>query len=144
MTKRYIDYFMNIAFECAEMSSCCSRKVGAVVVKDKKIKSTGFNGVPKDIPHPDKCIREIMGIKSGERLELAECVHAEANALLQSGIVDGGIMFSTVKPCVQCTLLILNSGIDHVYYKEDYQLSDEFDFLKLMIKQSGVRFTKIN
>lgn len=147
MNERYKKFFMDIAIRCSEMSTCCSRSVGAVLVKDKQIIATGFNGVPSGIPHPKQCIRKKLNIKSGQRLELSECVHAEANCIIQCAryavSCENSILFSTTQPCADCTKLILNSGIKKVYYSEDYQLSDEFDFLRKMIDQSGISFEKM-
>ena len=141
------NYFMRKAEERAKKSTCCSRSVGAVLVKDNKIIVSGYNGVPTKITHPTVCIRNKLNIPSGTRLELSDCVHAEVNCILQCakyGICCmGTILFSTVKPCADCTKMILNSGILGVFYREDYQMSSEFNFINEMVKESGVFFQKI-
>jgi len=148
VNRRYLEFFMNVAQECARMSTCCSRSVGAVLVKDKRIIATGFNGVPAGIPHPKKCVREQFKIKSGQRLELADCIHAEMNCIIQCARLgiscEGSILFCTTQPCVDCTKVILNSGIKKVYYSEPYQLGKEFDFIRKQIEQSNTEFEQFS
>ncbi|MBD3286300.1 cytidine deaminase [candidate division WOR-3 bacterium] len=139
------EYFMRIAVLVAERSTCIRRKVGAVIVRDKHILATGYNGAPKGLPHCTEigCLREKMGIPSGERVEICRGIHAEQNALVQAarfGIsLEGGICYSTVQPCVTCTKLLINAGICRVFYIESYadKLGEE------MLRQAGVELKRM-
>lgn len=117
-------YFLNIARAVAERSTCVRRKVGAVVVRDKHILSTGYNGVPKGAPHRDEttCVR--IGLKSGERADLVCCAHAEGNAIAQAahhGVrVEGATLYCTTAPCAWCARTIINAGVVRVVYDEGY------------------------
>ena len=120
------DYFMKISQLVAERSTCIRRRVGAVIVRDKHILATGYNGAPKGLPHciESGCLREVLGIPSGERVEICRGIHAEQNALIQAarfGIsVQGGIVYSTTQSCVTCSKLIINAGIVKIVYQEPY------------------------
>ncbi|MBU0691808.1 dCMP deaminase family protein [bacterium] len=115
------EYFYGIVHLVAERSVCLRRKVGCLIVRNHQILASGYNGPPAGHPHPDElggCERDIEGIKSGERLELCVCLHAEQNALLQcarNGVaVEGAEIYVTVFPCPICARMIANSGIKHV------------------------------
>ncbi len=125
--------FMQMAYLVANWSSCFkeNRQVGAVVVSDKRILTTGYNGASSGIRScKDKgfCIRQEMGIPSGTHHELCYAVHAEQNAIIQAaklGIsLDGTTMYVTHQPCSICAKMIINSGIKRVVYREGYP--DEF------------------
>ena len=111
------EYFMKIAHLVAERSTCLRRSVGAIIVKDKRIISTGYNGAPRGLTHclEAGCLRERMGIPSGERQELCRGAHAEQNAIIQaasSGVsMEGAAMYCTTAPCATCAKMILNAGI---------------------------------
>ena len=111
-------YFMEIAKMVAKRSTCDRRNVGAVIVKDKNILSTGYNGSPKGLPHCDE---------AGHEMSDGHCVrtiHAEANALIQAAkhgvAVDGAAMYLTDSPCYDCFKMLVNSGIKEVVYGEYY------------------------
>lgn len=115
------EYFFNIVNLVSMRSACLRRAVGALIVRNNQILASGYNGPPAGHPHPDElggCERDIEGIKSGERLELCICLHAEQNALLQcarNGVsVEGADIYVTVFPCPICARMIANSGIKHV------------------------------
>ncbi len=120
------EYFMAMAELSAERSTCLRRQVGAVIVRDKQVISTGYNGAPKDLPHCEDvgCRREQMNIKSGTRHELCRGVHAEQNAVIQAAVfgvsVKDGILYSTHHPCVLCVKILINAGIKKVIYKDGY------------------------
>ena len=121
------EYFMGIAKLTAERSTCLRRKVGAVIVKDKQIVSTGYNGAPKGIPHCDEkggCFREMNNIPSGERHELCRALHAEQNAIIQAATsgrgVEGATIYITHQPCVICAKMIINAGINRIIVDECY------------------------
>jgi dCMP deaminase len=134
------EYFMKITFLVAERSTCMRRMVGATIVKDKKIVSTGYNGAPKGLKHCLEigCLREEMGIPSGERHELCRGAHAEQNAIIQaagSGTnMDGATMYCTDSPCSTCTKMIINSGIRRLVLGKKYP--DELG--EKLIHESGI------
>jgi dCMP deaminase len=134
------EYFMKITNLVAERSTCMRRMVGATIVKDKKIVSTGYNGAPKGLKHCLEigCLREEMGIPSGERHELCRGAHAEQNAIIQaagSGTnLDGATMYCTDSPCSTCTKMIINSGIRRLVLGKKYP--DELG--EKLISESGI------
>ncbi len=134
------EYFMRIAQLAATRSTCLRRQVGAVIVKNKKVLATGYNGSPAGLRHclDIGCLREEMGIPSGQRHELCRAIHAEQNAIIQaatSGVsIEGGILYSTTFPCILCAKMLINSGIKEVYIGEGYP--DELS--KSMIEEAGV------
>ncbi len=140
------EYFMKIALIVRERSTCFHRKVGAVIVKDNRILATGYNQPPSKFPHCDQigCIRDELGIKSGQNQEICYGLHAEQNALMQAakfGIAtDGATIYVTHKPCSVCARLIINAGIKRVVFLYDYPdvLTDFF------FKMTSVQFEKIN
>lgn len=139
------EYFMEITKLVSKRSTCLRRQVGAVLVKDRQILATGYNGPPRGLPHCDEvgCLRELKGIPSGERHELCRGLHAEQNAIIQAanhGVgIRGATIYSTTHPCVICTKMIINAGISRIVYQEGYadQLSAE------MLSSSGIRVEKL-
>ena len=127
------EYFMGITRLVAERSTCLRRHVGAILVKDKRILATGYNGAPSGIRHCDEvgCLRQDSSIPSGERHELCRGIHAEQNVIIQAacyGIsIAGSIIYCTNKPCVICSKMIVNAGIKKIFYAEGYDdsLADE-------------------
>jgi len=103
------------------------RKVGAVIIADKRVLTTGYNGAPKGLPHCEEtgCLREQMKVPSGERHELCRGVHAEQNAIIQAAVfgvsVKGSTMYITNYPCSVCAKLMLNAGIAEVVYEGEYK-----------------------
>jgi dCMP deaminase len=124
----------------ASRSTCRRRKVGAILVKNKRILSTGYNGAPSGVPHclDVGCLREQMGIPSGERHELCRGLHAEQNAILQAAYhgvsIEGADLYCTNLPCIICSKMIINAGIQRVYYLEGY--ADPLG--REMLDQAGV------
>ena len=120
------EYFMKLAEEVQTRTTCLRRAVGAIIVKDRRILATGYNGVPTGLPHPSVvgCLREQLGVPSGQRHEICRGLHAEQNALIQAaryGIsIDGASMYVTVQPCSVCAKMIINAGIKEIIYKEPY------------------------
>lgn len=136
------EYFMGIAQLVAQRSSCLRRQVGAVLVKDKNILATGYNGTPSGITHCEVtgCLREQLKIPSGERHELCRGLHAEQNVIVQAakhGInIDGAILFCTNAPCIICAKMIINSGVKEIVYLDGYP-----DILsKEILEESGIDF----
>ncbi|HUV38177.1 MAG TPA: cytidine/deoxycytidylate deaminase family protein [Planctomycetota bacterium] len=120
------EYFMKITQTVAERSTCLRRHVGAVVVRDKRILATGYNGAPRGLEHCEEtgCLREKKGVPSGERHELCRGLHAEQNALLQAashGIrIEGATLYSTTYPSSLCAKMLINGGIVRIVAAEDY------------------------
>src|SRR5512136_2014667 len=117
------EYFMEITRLVARRSTCLRRQVGAVLVKDKNILATGYNGAPSGVAHclDAGCLREQLGIPSGERHELCRGLHAEQNAIIQAAFhgirIQGATIYCTNQPCVICTKMIINAGIKEVIYE---------------------------
>ncbi len=117
---------MEIAELVSKRSTCIRRKVGAVIVKDKRILSTGYNGAPSGIKHcyETGCLREKLKVPSGERHELCRGLHAEQNAIIQAAYhgveIKGSVLYCTNLPCIICTKMLINAGIIKIYYKDGY------------------------
>ncbi len=142
--KSWDEYFMSIAELVANRSTCTRRNVGCVVVKDRRILATGYNGAPRGVKHCAEigCIRGRMGVASGERHELCRGVHAEQNAIIQAATcgVDlrGSAVYTTHQPCFICTKMLINAQVAKIIYKKPYP-----DKLAIgMLKESGVKFIK--
>lgn len=129
-------YFMDITRLVAKRSTCLRRAVGAVIVKDKRILSTGYNGAPVNITHCSEvgCLREKLNVPSGEKHELCRGIHAEQNAIIQAAFhgvsVKEGTLYCTNLPCSICAKMIINAGIKNIYYIEGYADSISEDMLK--------------
>ncbi|HBM16223.1 MAG TPA: cytidine deaminase [Lentisphaeria bacterium] len=124
------EYFMNIAETTATRSNCCRRHVGAVIVKDKRIISTGYNGTPRGIKNCSDggCPRCNSEAVTGEKLDQCLCSHAEENAIVQAAYhgvsVKDSSIYTTYSPCLICTKMIINAGIKEVIYREIYKFED--------------------
>jgi len=119
------EYFMSIAELAKTRSNCIRRQVGAVLVNKKhQIISTGYNGVPRGIEHCTKDTCTKLYEESGEKNEICPAVHAELNAIIQAATAgissEGTTLYSTTRPCGNCTMAIINAGIKRVVYAEDY------------------------
>ena len=120
------EYFMGITEMVAQRSTCLRRKVGAILVRDKRIIATGYNGAPAKVSHclDIGCLREQQGIPSGERHELCRGLHAEQNAIIQAALygfsVEGATLYCTNMPCSICSKMLINARIEKIYYKEGY------------------------
>lgn len=146
--KKWDKRFMDIAKEVGKWSSCFqdNRHIGAVIVKDKRILTTGYNGAPKDVKscvERGECLRRVNNIASGQRQEFCYGVHAEQNAIVQAAYlgvsVKDATLYCTHQPCSVCARLIINSGIKRIVYNEGYP--DEFS-LKLL-NEAGVEIIKL-
>lgn len=139
-------YFMDIAELVAKRSTCLRRAVGSVVVKDKRILSTGYNGAPTGIKHciETGCLREKLNVPSGERHELCRGIHAEQNAIIQAAFhgvsIKGATLFCTNQPCSICAKMIINAGIIKIYYRDGYADS----MAQEMFKEAGIEVIKID
>lgn len=140
------EYFMEITHLVAKRSTCLRRQVGAVIVKDKNILATGYNGAPSGVAHclDVGCLREKLQIPSGERHELCRGLHAEQNAIIQAAKhgtnIDDSTLYCTTMPCIICSKMIINAGVRRIVYEEGYSdsLAEE------MIRESGVVVEKFN
>lgn len=153
MRPSWDEYFIEIVNVVKKRSTCCRRRVGALIVKDKKILSTGYNGAPTGIKHCEEvgCLRDKMGIPSGQRHELCRGLHAEQNAIVHaahSGVsIAGSTIYVTNQPCILCAKMIINAGIERIVYEEGYpdELAMELlneagvDVLKLEVSKEEER-----
>lgn len=138
------EYFMDIAERVATRSTCLRRAVGAILVHDKRIIATGYNGGPTGLPHCLEigCLREKLGIPSGQQHELCRGIHAEQNAIIQAaryGVpIEGATLYCTTQPCTQCTKMLINAGIVEIVYAEGYP--DEL--ARELLEESGIMVRK--
>ncbi len=134
------EYFSQITRQVAMRSTCMRRHVGAVIVKDKRILATGYNGAPSGFPHCGEtgCLREQRQIPSGERQEICRGLHAEQNAIIQAALhgvsVAGSDIYTTHQPCITCAKMIINAGIRRVLSLECYP--DEM--ARSFLEQAGI------
>jgi len=137
-TKRpsWDEYFLEISDLVSRRATCLRRQVGALIVKDKRILATGYNGAPMGLPHclDIGCLREKLKIPSGERHELCNGLHAEQNALLQASLhgvsVKDSTLYCTNQPCIICAKMIINAGIKEIVMLEGYPDNMSMDFFK--------------
>ncbi len=119
-------YFMRITKLVATRSSCLRRQVGAVLVKDKRILATGYNGAPTNMAHCAEkgCLREQLHVPSGERHELCRGLHAEQNAIIQAARqgteIKDSTLYCTTAPCSLCAKMLINAGVTRVVYEGNY------------------------
>ncbi|MDP8253424.1 MAG: cytidine/deoxycytidylate deaminase family protein [Candidatus Kaelpia aquatica] len=133
-------YFMNIATIVASRATCLRRKVGALIVKERRILATGYNGTPSGVTHCEEagCLREKLNVPSGQRHELCRGLHAEQNALLQAALhgisLKGSILYCTNQPCIICAKMLINAGIKEVVIDNGYpdKLAED------MFKEAGI------
>lgn len=143
--KSWDEYFLAIANLVGERSTCLRRKVGAVLVREKRILCTGYNGVPHGMAHCEDvgCLREKLGIQPGERIEICRGIHAEQNALVQAATfgvsVTGAKLYCTHSPCITCAKMLINAGIKEFVVVADYP--DEFS--REFIKEAGVKVRRL-
>ncbi|MDD5270866.1 MAG: cytidine/deoxycytidylate deaminase family protein [Candidatus Omnitrophica bacterium] len=120
------EYFMGIAELISERSTCLRRSVGALIVKNRRILTTGYNGTPSGIAHCDEtgCLRDKLKVPSGERHELCRGLHAEQNAIIQAALygvdIHAGTLYCTNQPCSICAKMLINAGIKEVVIGSGY------------------------
>ncbi len=138
-------YFMEITEVVAKRSTCLRRNVGSILVKDKRILATGYNGAPQGIVHCDVtgCLREKNQVPPGEKHELCRGLHAEQNAIIQAAVhgisIKGNTLYTNIYPCVICAKMLINAGIERIVYKGDYP--DELS--KAILEEAGIAMEKI-
>lgn len=126
MRPTWDDYFMEMAHVVAKRSTCLRRTVGAVVVKDNRILTTGYNGAAQGLRHCGEtgCVRQQLNVPSGQRHELCRGIHAEQNAIIQAAVygisIKGASIYITFQPCSVCAKMIVNSGIARVVFAGEY------------------------
>lgn len=141
-------YFMRIAHDVSTRSNCCRRHVGAVIVKDSHIVSTGYNGTPTGTRNcfDGGCPRCSSTHTTGEHLDECLCVHAEQNAICQAArlgnAIDGATIYVTCSPCLTCLKLLINSGIRHIVYGEIYRPYNEQE--QKLIQESGISMGRLD
>ncbi len=134
------EYFMDITRRVATRSTCLRRAVGAILVHDKRIIASGYNGGPSGLAHclDIGCLREKLGIPSGQQHELCRGIHAEQNAIIQAaryGVsIEGSVLYCTTQPCTQCTKMLINAGITEIVYAEGYP----DDLARELLEESGI------
>jgi len=139
------EYFLEMAKLVSKRSTCLRRQVGAVIVKDKRILATGYNGAPSGLEHclDIGCLREKLNVPSGQRHELCRALHAEQNAIIQAAVhgtpLKGSILYLTNQPCIICAKMIINAGITEIIIAGDYPDEMAKDFLK----QAGIEVRKL-
>ena len=135
---------MTLANQVATRTTCMRRGVGAVIVKERRILATGYNGVPAGLAHCAEtgCLRQQLGVPSGQRHEICRGLHAEQNAIIQAaklGVsIQDATLYCTHQPCVICAKMIVNSGISRVVYREGYP----DDFARQMLLEGGVKLER--
>ena len=141
------EYFMEIAEIVKTRSTCIRRQIGAVIVKDNRIITTGYNGAPSGCRHCTEigsCYRQEHNIPSGERHELCRALHAEQNAIIQAARIgnttDGATIYVTNQPCVICAKMCIKAGIKRIVYKDSYP-----DPLAVeMLEEAGIELVKMD
>ncbi len=120
------EYFLDIALTVARRAGCLRRQVGALLVKDRRILATGYNGAPAGLPHCEEtgCLRQQLGVPSGERHELCRGLHAEQNAIIQAALhgvsVSGATLYCTFQPCIVCAKMLINAGVKRIVFQGEY------------------------
>ena len=139
------EYFLQLADLVATRSTCLRRQVGAVLVKNERIISTGYNGAPRGLEHclDIGCLREEQGIPSGHRYELCRGVHAEQNALINAayyGIsTSEAVIYCTNQPCIICARMIINAGIIKIVHRGNF----DDDLAIKFLKEAGIELVLI-
>ena len=141
------EYFLKMAFLVAERSTCLRHHIGAIIVKNKQVLTTGYNGAARNTNDCLKlgCLRNKLNIPSGERHEICRAIHAEQNAIIQSGVhgvtIEGGTLYCTHNPCIICAKMIVNAGIKRVVTCGDYP--DNFNLVMELFKQANIKLDKL-
>jgi len=138
------EYFMEMAHVIASRSTCLRRSVGALLVRDKRILATGYNGAPSGLRHCEEvgCLREKMGIPSGKQVELCRGLHGEQNAIIQGALHGVGlkdsVLYCTTQPCVTCAKMLINAGVKRIVYEGEYADQLALD----MLEEAGLELVR--
>lgn len=145
------EYFMNIAKMVAQRSTCLRRHIGAVLVRNRQILSTGYNGPPRATPHCDEkggCLRDKLKVPSGQRHELCRAAHAESNCISQAAAngvrTEDSIIYVTNFPCVFCSKVMINAGVKKIVFKEGYGSTEDFKLSKELLDEAGIDIQQLN
>jgi len=140
------EYFTNIAREAAKRSNCIRRQVGAIIVKDRAIISTGYNGTPMGVTNccDGGCLRCQSDVPPGEGYDTCICVHAEENAIVlaarHGNSTNGGVLYSTLRPCFGCVKLCIQAGIKEIIYDQDFKYEPELEAAyEALVLEAGLR-----
>lgn len=139
------EYFMEIAEVVRKRSTCLRRQVGAVIVRDRQILTTGYNGVPRKLKHCAQvgCLRDKLKVPSGERHELCRGIHAEQNAVVQAAVhgisIAGATIYVTHQPCSLCAKILVNAGINKIIVQGDYP----DDLAREILDEAGVEVVRL-
>lgn len=137
------EYFLDIAKLVARRSTCLRRQVGALIVKNRRILTTGYNGTPSGITHCEVtgCLREKLGVPSGQRHEICRGLHAEQNSIIQAALygvnIEGGTLYCTNQPCSICAKMLINAGIKEIVMESGYpdkMARDFFDEAGILVR----------
>jgi dCMP deaminase len=140
------DYFLEIAEVVAKRSSCMRRHIGAIIVRDHRILTTGYNGAPSGLKHCTEigCLRDQLEVESGTRHELCRALHSEMNAIIQAaqhGVsTKGASLYCTNQPCSVCARMLINAGIVRIVYTGDYP--DEF--ARELLEEAGIEVVRVS
>jgi len=139
------EYFLQLAAQAATRSTCLRRHIGAVLVRGHRVLATGYNGAPRGVAHclDVGCLRDELGVPSGERHELCRAIHAEQNAVIQAAVhgvaVEGATLYCTHQPCIMCAKTLINAGVSEIYYAHGYPDRFAVD----MCEEAGVRLVRM-
>lgn len=139
------EYFMRMAMLAASRSTCVRRHVGAVVVQDRMVLSTGYNDTPRGLPNcgDGGCARCASGVPSGQALDTCLCLHAEQNAIIQAAYhgvtIAGSTIYATHQPCLTCAKMIANAGIRRIVFSGEYP----DPLAREMLEQAGVTLERV-
>lgn len=139
------EYFLKITKEVSKRSTCLRRQTGAILVREKRILASGYNGAPTGLKHCQEvgCLREKLAISSGKRHELCRGLHAEQNAIIQAALhgvnIKGSTLYSTHFPCSLCAKMLINAGVLKVIYVEDYP----DDLARELFVEAGIDWRKV-
>ena len=139
------EYFAKIAFLVAERSTCRRHHVGAVIVRDKRILTTGYNGAPSGVKDCLElgCLRDERGIVSGEKHEVCRAIHAEQNAVIQAGLhgisIQRATIYCTHTPCILCAKILVNATINRMVACGTYPDQDALTLLE----EAGIEFHRL-
>lgn len=146
MRPNWDEYFMEITEVVAKRSTCLRRKVGAILVRDKRVLASGYNGAPQGLAHCEElgCLREKLNVPHGERHELCRGIHAEQNAIIQAAVhgtkIQGATLYCTTYPCSLCAKMLINAGIKKIVYRGSYP--DELS--QKLLKEAGIDIIKFS
>jgi len=139
------EYFVSIANDVARRANCSRRKVGAIIVKGRSIVSTGYNGTPMGVRncYEGGCLRCASDIPSGQGYDTCICVHAEANAMLLAArhgtAIEGGTLYSTLRPCFGCLKESVQAGIAEIVFEQGFPYAGELeDAYQSLRQESGI------